>query len=92
MTNLRGIWILPINQQYDVIITSNYVIVSIKLCLDVGNDECIILWSFCGCIMSGFEGIKEGGDFEAPPQSQEPKNWHYLRRTTDEYSAVERTI
>ena len=42
--------------------------------------------------MSGFEGIKEGGDFEAPPQSQEPKNWHYLRRTTDEYSAVERSI
>ena len=47
--------------------TSNYVIVSIKLCLDVGNDECIILCSFCGCIMSGFEGIKEGGDFEPPP-------------------------
>ena len=67
MANLRGIWILPINQQYDVIITSNYVIVSIKLCLDVGNDECIILCSFCGCIMSGFEGIKEGGDFDPSP-------------------------
>ena len=42
--------------------------------------------------MSGFEGTKEGGDIEAPPKSQEPQNWHYLRRTTDEYSAVERSI
>ena len=92
MANLRGIWILPINQQYDVIITSNYVIVSIKLCLDDGNDVCIILCSFCGCIMSGFEGIKEGLDFEDPPQSQEPQNWHYLQRAADEYSAAERSI
>jgi len=67
MTNLMAMWILPINQPYDVIITSNYVIVSIKLCLDDGNDVCIILCSFCGCIMSGFEAIKGGGDFEAPP-------------------------
>ena len=35
--------------------TSNYVIVFIKLCLDAGNDEYIILCSFCGPTMSGFE-------------------------------------
>ena len=32
--------------------TSNYVIVSIKLCLDVRNDEYIILCNFGGRIMS----------------------------------------
>ena len=37
--------------------------------------------------MSRFEVIKEGGDFEAPSQSQEPKNWYYLQRTADEYAA-----
>ena len=73
MANLRGIWILPINQQYDVTITSNYVIVSIKLCLDVGNDECIILCSFCGCIMSGFEGIKGMGTSNLPLSRRNPK-------------------
>ena len=34
--------------------TSNYFFVSIKLCLDVGNKEYIILCYFGGCIMSGF--------------------------------------
>ena len=37
---------MPIIQQYDVMLTSDYVNVSIKLCLKLGNDEyvlCIIL-------------------------------------------------
>ena len=34
--------------------TSNYFFVSIKLCLDVGNKEHIILCYCDGCIMSGF--------------------------------------
>ena len=33
-------------QQYEVIMTSNYVIVSIMICLDVGNYEYIILCNF----------------------------------------------
>ena len=39
-----------------------YVIMSIKLCLDVGNDEGISLYNFGGLILSGFEVIEgEGG-------------------------------
>ena len=42
IATLRVIWILPIYiQQYDVMMTSNYVMVSIKLCLDVANDDYI---------------------------------------------------
>ena len=37
--------------------TSNYVIVAIKLCLDVVNDDYIILWNFGGNVMSGFKAI-----------------------------------
>ena len=44
---------------------------SIKLGLDVGNDECIILCNFSGCIMSGFEGIKGVRNF--PGVSGTPK-------------------
>ena len=40
--------------------TSNHVIVAIKLCRDAGNDEYIILCSFCSRTMSSFEVI-EGG-------------------------------
>ena len=38
--------------------TSDYVIVSIKLCPEVGNDEYIIVCNFGGRRMSGFEGSK----------------------------------
>ena len=41
-------------QQYNFIVTSNYFFVSIKLCLDVGNKEYIILCYCAGCIMSDF--------------------------------------
>ena len=40
--------------------TSNYVTVAIKLCLDVGNDY-IILCNFGGHVMSGFKVIQGGG-------------------------------
>ena len=46
---------------------------SIKLCLDVGNDECIILCNFSRCIMSGFEGIKGVGLRNFPGVSGTPK-------------------
>ena len=39
--------------------TSDYIIVPIKLCVDVGNDKYIILCTFGSRIMSGFEG-KQG--------------------------------
>ena len=41
--------------------TSDYVIVSIKLCPEVGNDEYIIVCNFGGRRMSGFEVIGGGG-------------------------------
>ena len=47
-------------QQYDVIMTSNYVIVSVKLCLKVGNNDYIILCNFGGRIMSGRSKQKQG--------------------------------
>lgn len=41
---------------------SNFVIVSIKLCLNGGNDEDISLYKFGGLILSGFKVIEgEGG-------------------------------
>ena len=45
---------------------SNYVIVSIKIRLDLGNDGYIILYNFGDRIMSGFE-VKEGGPSESLP-------------------------
>ena len=39
----------------------NYVIVSIKLRLDVGNDKCIILRDFGDLIVRGVEVIQERG-------------------------------
>ena len=39
----------------------NYVIVSIKLRLDVGNDKCIILCDFGDLIVRGVEVIEERG-------------------------------
>ena len=44
--------------------TSYHIIVSIMFCLDVGNDECIILCNFGGRIMSGFEILE--GDLQSP--------------------------
>ena len=49
--------------------TSNYIIVPIKLCVDVGNDKYIILCTFGSRIMSGFEG-KQGGPPKQPPRPQ----------------------
>ena len=44
-------------QQYDIIMTSNCVIVPIKLCLVVGNDERFLLCNFGGRIMSGLKKV-----------------------------------
>ena len=53
--------------------TSYYVTVSIKVFLNVGNDEYIILCNFGGrSIMSGFEVI-DGGLQEPCPRSQKKK-------------------
>ena len=62
-------------QQYDVtVMTSNYVIVPIKLCLVVGNDERFLLCDFGGRIMSGLKNVL-GGAPEAPIRSQEAKGY-----------------
>ena len=47
--------------------TSENVVVSIKLCLKVGNDECTVVCKFGGHRMSGFEVL------EGSPRSQEAK-------------------
>ena len=60
--------------------TSYYVIVSIKVFLNVGNDEYIILCNFGGrTIMSGFEVI-DWGLQEPCPQSQKNNNNNKLKR------------
>ena len=58
-------------QQYYVIMTSDYAILSIKLRPEVGDDEYIIVGYFGDLRISGFEVI-EGG-FRGPPRSQEGK-------------------
>ena len=59
MSSLRQIWILPMKiQLYDVIMTSDSVIVSIKFYSEVGHGENIILCNFGSLIISGFE-VKE---------------------------------
>ena len=40
--------------------TSDYVIVAIKLCPEAGNDEWFVLCNFIGCSISSFEVIGEG--------------------------------
>ena len=54
---------------------SDYIIVSVKLCLDVGNNEYIILCNFDGRSMSGFEVIAGGSrsPISFPPPSREVK-------------------
>lgn len=45
---------------------SNYVIVSIKIRLDLGNDGYIILYNFGDRIMSGFKVIERGPSESLP--------------------------
>ena len=56
----------------DIMVTSVYVIVALKLCSEVGNDEYIVLSYFGDRRVSAFEVIQEGGEggFE-DPRSQE---------------------
>ena len=59
-------FILPIiSSTNDVIMASNYVIVSIMLCLDGGHGN--VMSSFGGCTTSGFDVIAEGGSRRASP-------------------------
>ena len=51
----------------------NYVIMSIKLCQDVGNDKGISLYNFGGLISSGFEVIE--GEAGKGPRWREGKPW-----------------
>ena len=59
---------------------SDYVIVSIKLCPEAGNDECFILCNVIGCSISSFEVIGEeraggsGGSLEALGQEKRKKS------------------
>ena len=53
--------ILTINSTIHVIVTSDYVIKGIALCLEVVNNEYIMLSDFGGRRMSGFQIIKGGG-------------------------------
>ena len=46
-------------QQYDVIMTSNFVIISVKLCLNVGNNDYITVCNFGDHIMSGLSKQKK---------------------------------
>jgi len=58
MCTLREIWILHANKSNNM--------TSIKLALEVGNDEHIVLCNFGNHSISGFEVI-EGGPLERPP-------------------------
>ena len=63
----------------------NYVIMSIKLCLDVGNDKGISLYNFGGLILSGFEVIEgEGGG--KGPRWREGKPWK--KELSNRFSAL----
>ena len=54
--------------------TSHYVIVSIKLYKEVGNDECIFVCNFGDRRMSGFEVIEGGGrGFRGSPGRRKQK-------------------
>ena len=58
-------FILPIiSSTNDVIMASNYVIVSIMLCLDGGHGN--VMSSFGGCTTSGFDVIEGGSRRPCP--------------------------
>lgn len=59
MTTLTEFGVCQWIQQYAVVIKSYYVSQSIRLCLEVENDEYIMLCNFGGRSMDGFK-VKEG--------------------------------
>lgn len=63
----------------------NYVIMSIKLCLDVGNHKGISLYNFGGLILSGFEVI-EGERGGKGPRWREGKPWK--KELSNRFSAL----
>ena len=54
MSTLKKTWIL-VTEKYDVIMTSDNVIRSIKLSPEVRDDEYIIVCNLGGCRMSGLD-------------------------------------
>ena len=82
---IDGIGFCQLIQQYDVIMTLNYVIMSIKLCLDVENDKGISLYNFGGLILSGFEVI-EGERGGKGPRWREGKPWK--KELSNRFSAL----
>ena len=53
--------------------TSDNVIVSIKLCPEVGNDESIVVCNFGGHRMSGFKVLEGGPPSPLPPVRRKQK-------------------
>ena len=79
--------------------TSDYVIVSIKLCSEAGNDECFVLCNFIGCSISSFEVIGEGrgggggswGPLEGP-RSREARKKPGINRVKNLYFIVKSAL
>ena len=68
-------FILPIiSSTNDVIMASNYVIVSIKLCLDGGHGN--VMSSFGVCTTSGFDVIEGGSRRPSPVAMCKKKTWY----------------
>ena len=67
MSTSGEVWIMAIIQQYDIIVMQYYVIVSIKLCPEVGNGKYIIVCNFGGRSMSA------GGAREPPGHREQNK-------------------
>ena len=65
MSTLKKIWILDTGK-YDVIMTSDNVIRSIKLSPKVRDDEYVIVCNLGGCRMSGLEGIEGASEASRP--------------------------
>ena len=65
MSTLKKIWILDTGK-YDVIMTSDNVIRSIKLSPKVRDDEYVIVYNLGGCRVSGLEGIEGASEASRP--------------------------
>ena len=73
MSNLKEFVFCQKIQQYDVIMTSDYVIVAIKLYPEGGKDDYINVRNFSGRGMSGFEVIERASKFPLASRTQEAK-------------------
>ena len=73
MSNLKEFGFCQKIQQYDVTMTSDYVIVSIKLYPEGGNDDYINVRNFSGRGMSGFEVIQGASKLPSASRTHEAK-------------------